>query len=158
MEPIAWMIGHQNQPTSVDSDIRDREMADMRMGADLLQVVIGFDDLLRKGRSRVEAANLLMKRYRHIDQQVLYSLVELEPEEADEHSHKCSIAKLSVGMVLAKDVYAKGGALVVTKGQEVTTSLLLKLKSLLIVGSITDSITVVETADTKAAEAASAGG
>ena len=34
MEPIAWMIAHQNRPTTVDTDITDREMADMRLGAD----------------------------------------------------------------------------------------------------------------------------
>ena len=144
MEPIAWLIAHQNRPTTVDSDIADREMADMRLGADLLQVAIGFDDLIRKGRSRVEAANLLMKQYRHVDQKVLFSLVELDPEKDETHGEKCSISNLSAGMVLAEDIYSKTGALVVTRGQEVTTTLILKLKSLLVVGAITDSVTVAK--------------
>jgi FixJ family two-component response regulator len=142
MEPIAWMIAHQNRPTSVDSDIADREMADMRLGADFLQVTIGFDDLIRKGKSRVEAANQLMKQYRHVDQKVLFSLVELDPEREDAQGAKFSIAKLCPGMVLAEDIYSKSGALVVTKGQEVTTTLILKLKSLLVVGAIADSVCI----------------
>lgn len=142
MEPIAWMIAHQNRPTSVDSDIADREMADMRLGADLLQVAIAFDDLIRKGKSRVEAANQLMKQYRHVDQKVLFSLVELDPEREDAQGQKCEIFKLSPGMVLAEDIFTKTGALVVTKGQEVTTTLILKLKSYLIVGEITDPILI----------------
>src|SRR5262249_4982143 len=140
MEPIAWMIAHQNRPTSVDSDIADREMAEMRLGADLLQVAIAFDDLLRKGKSRVEAANQLMKQYRHVDQKVLFSLVELDPERVDAQGRKCGIFKLTPGMVLAEDIYAKDGTLVVTKGQEVTKTLILKLKSLLLVGTITDPV------------------
>jgi FixJ family two-component response regulator len=140
MEPIAWMIAHQNRPTSVDSDIADREMADMRLGADLLQVAIAFDDLIRKGKSRVEAANQLMKQYRHVDQKVLFSLVELDPEKENTHGQKCGIFKLSPGMVIAEDIYTKSGILVVTRGQEVTTTLILKLKSYLVVDEITDAI------------------
>jgi FixJ family two-component response regulator len=157
MEPIAWMIAHQNRPTSVESDIADREMADMRLGADLLQVAIAFDDLIRKGRSRVEAANLLMKQYRQVDPKVLFSLVELEPEKDDMHCQKCGIEKLSPGMVVAEDVFTKTNALVVTRGQDVTPTLILKLKSLLVVGSITDSVTVAITAETSAELEAAAG-
>jgi FixJ family two-component response regulator len=154
MEPIAWMIGHQNQPTSVESDITDREMADMRLGADFLQVVIAFDDLIRKGKSRVEAANLLIRKYRHVDQQILYSLVELDPEKEDERSEECSIEELAPGMVLAADIYDQREALVVTKGQEVTSTLILKLKSLRQVGSIADSAYVLSTNDKSAGAAA----
>ena len=142
MEPIAWMIAHQNRPTTVDSDIADREMADMRLGADLLQVTIAFDNLIRKGRSRVEAANSLMKRYRHVDQKVLFSLVELDPEKEDTHSKKILINDLSPGMIVADDIYGKNGTLVVTKGEELTTTLLLKLKSLHLVGTIGESVAI----------------
>ncbi len=157
MEPIAWMIAHQNRPTSVNSDISDREMADMRVGAELLQVAIAFDDLVRKGRSRVEAANLLMKQHREMDQKVLFSLVELDPEKNDELTRKCNINKLAAGMVLTEDIYTKAGVLVVTKGWEVTTTLVLKLKSLLSVGAITDSVTIVLTEETLEEPKAAAG-
>ncbi|HSS96269.1 MAG TPA: HD domain-containing phosphohydrolase [Terriglobales bacterium] len=152
MEPIAWMIAHQNRPTSVDSDITDREMADMRLGADLLQVTIAFDDLLRKGRSRLEAANQVIKQYRHVDQKVVFSLIELDPEREENKGEPCAIEELSVGMVLAKNVYSKTGALVVTEGQQLTSTLILKLKNLLVAGGIDDSVFIV-TADASAAAA-----
>ena len=142
MEPIAWMIAHQNRPTTVDTDITDREMADMRLGADLLQVTIAFDDLLRKGRSRVEAANQVMKQYRHVDQQVLFSLVELDPELDDAEGESRTIEELSRGMIVAKNVYSKTGALVVTEGQELTSMLILKLKNLLVAGDVDDLVLV----------------
>src|SRR6185312_35808 len=140
MEPISWMIAHQNRPSTVDTDITDREMADMRVGADLLQVTIAFDDLLRKGRSRLEAANQVMKQYRHVDQKVVFGLVELDPEREDAKGEPCAIENLSVGMILAKNVYSKTGALVVTEGQQLTSTLILKLKNLLVAGGIDDSV------------------
>jgi len=156
MEPIAWMIAHQNRPTSVDFDIADREMADMHVGADLLQVIIAFDDLIRKGRSRVEAANMVMKQHRHVDQNVLFSLVELDPELDEAKGEPCPINKLSTGMILAKNVYSQTGALVVTEGQELTSTLILKLKYLLVAGDIPDSVFVVTPA-TVSASGATAG-
>ena len=143
MEPIAWMIAHQNRPTSVDSDITDREMADMRLGADLLQVIIAFDDLLRKGRSRVEAANQVMKQYRHVDQKVVFSLIELDPEREEAKGEPCAIEKLSAGMTLAKNVYSKTGALVVTEGQQLTSTVILKLKNLLVAGDVESTVFIV---------------
>lgn len=156
MEPIAWMIAHQNRPTTVDTDITDREMADMRLGADLLQVTIAFDDLLRKGRSRVEAANQVMKQYRHVDQKVVFSLIELDPERDDAKGEACGIRELSAGMTLAKNVYSKTGALIVAEGQQLTSTLIVKLKYLLMAGDVDDSVFVVNS-NALDANAASAG-
>jgi len=157
MEPIAWMIAHQNRPTSVDSDITDREMADMHLGADLLQVTIAFDDLLRKGRSRVEAANQVMKQYRHVDQQVVFSLIELDPEREEAKGELCAIEKLKVGMILGKNVYSKTGALVVTDGQQLTSTVIMKLKNLLVAGDVDGSVFIVAANTSLDAKAATAG-
>jgi FixJ family two-component response regulator len=154
MEPIAWMIAHQNRPTTVDTDITDREMADMRLGADLLQVTIAFDDLLRKGRSRVEAANQVMKQYRHVDQKVLFSLIELDPERNETKGEPCEIRELSPGMTLAKDFYSKTGALIVAEGQQLTSMLIVKLKYLLMAGDVEDSVFVVAAGGSAATSAA----
>src|ERR1044071_3354300 len=145
MEPIAWMIAHQNRPSTVDTDIANREMADMRLGADLLQVTIAFDDLLRKGRSRLEAANQVMKQYRHVDQKVVFSLVELDAEREESKGEPWLIEQLTAGMVLAKNVYSRASTLVVTEGQQLTPTLILKLKNLLAAGDIDDSVFVVGT-------------
>jgi CheY-like chemotaxis protein len=157
MEPIAWMIAHQSRATSVDSDIADREMADMRLGADLLQVAIAFDDLTRKGCSRVEAANRLMKLHRHVDQKALFALVELDPEKEDAQAQKCAIDKLSPGMILAEDVFATNGSLIVTRGQDVTATLILKLKSFQAAGSFTGPVAVTEPKSTMEGLKAAAG-
>lgn len=128
MEPIAWMIAHQNQTASVESDLADREMADMRMGAEILRVTLAFDELLRKGLSRTEAGTRLARQFRGLDPKILYALVELDPEVGDAEVRTCTVEELAVGMILDEDIYAKNGSLIVAKGQEVTLPLTLKLK------------------------------
>jgi response regulator RpfG family c-di-GMP phosphodiesterase len=56
LEPIAWMIEHQNQPFR---EIDDR--ADMRLGAEILRLTLAYEQLIHKGRSRIEAAHLLAR-------------------------------------------------------------------------------------------------
>jgi len=49
----------------------------------------------------------MMKRYRQIDQKILFGLVELDPERDDAEGQKRSITKLSPGMVLGDDSIPK---------------------------------------------------
>jgi len=143
MEPIAWMIAHQNTPITVDTDIANREMADMRQGAELLQLMIAFDELLRKGRSRTEAAHTLAKQYRYVDKDILYALVELDPEKQDALTQTCQVGELTPGAVLDQDVYSSSGSLIVTRGQEVTSALIIKLKNFEARGAISGTVTVL---------------
>ena len=128
MEPIAWMIAHQNQAASVESDLADREMADMRMGAEILRVTLAFDELLRKGLSRTEAGTRVARQFRDVDPKVFYALVELDPDVSDAEMRTCTVEELAVGMILDEDIYARNGTLIVAKGQEVTLPLIMKLK------------------------------
>ncbi len=47
LEPIAWMIEHQNRPFG---EIDDR--AEMRLGAEILRLTLAYEQLIHKGRSR----------------------------------------------------------------------------------------------------------
>jgi len=142
MEPIAWIIAHQSRPTTVEGDIADREAADMRLGADLLQVALAFDSLLHKGFSRAEAASRLSRQGRKLDPRIFEALVELEPEVADKQVRILPIADLSPGMIIEQEIRNRKGSLLVAAGQEVTLPLLLKLKSLLESESIDSSVHV----------------
>ncbi|MFZ0284614.1 MAG: HD domain-containing phosphohydrolase [Terriglobales bacterium] len=130
MEPIAWIIAHQNRPTTVEGDISDPERADMRLGADLLQVVLAFDALLHQGMSRTEAAHRLSRQGKRLDPRIFEALVELEPEAADKQVHTLPITELSPGMIIEQEIRNQTGSLLVASGQEVTLPLLLKLESL----------------------------
>lgn len=142
MEPIAWIVAHQNRPTSVEGDISDPERADMRLGADILQVALAFDSLLHKGLSRTEAASQLSRQGKKLDPRIFEALVELEPEAADKQVRTLPIADLSPGMIIEQELRSRNGSLLVARGQEVTLPLLLKLKSLHETKAIDDTLQV----------------
>ncbi len=142
MEPIAWMIAHQNRPAAVDTDLLNRDMADMRLGAEILRVVLTFDELVRTGNSRTEAANKVARQNRDLDPRIFHALVELQPESDKREVRSCSTEDLSIGMILEQDVRTSGGLLLVAKGQEITFPLILKLKNFHEKGAAPDTVTV----------------
>jgi CheY-like chemotaxis protein len=158
LEPIAWMIAHQNQSVSVEGDVADREMADMRLGAEILQATLAFDELLGRGLSRSEAAHNVSRQYRGLDPLVFHALVELEPEKEDRKVRVCAISELSSGMVLDQEIRTRDGLLVATSGQEVTSPLLMKLKNCLAKGTVEDGITISVAALASESAKAEAGG
>jgi CheY-like chemotaxis protein len=143
MEPIAWMIAHQNRSISVEGDVSDREMADMRLGAELLQATLGFDDLVGRGFSRTEAAHNASRQFRGLDPRVFRALVEIEPDKAERQVRLCGVDELTPGMVLDAEIRTNDGTLIVARGQEVTVPLLLKLNSFRGKGAIEDKFSVV---------------
>jgi response regulator RpfG family c-di-GMP phosphodiesterase len=129
MESIAWMIAYQNRQLPDDWDIGDREMREMRLGAQILRASLAFDLDLRKHHSRVEAAHSLQRRSDDLDPRIIDALVELEPEVAGEASFSVPIAELTAGLILEQEVRTNAGLLIAAKGQEITAPLLLKLKT-----------------------------
>lgn len=142
LEPIGWMIAHQNQPLPGDDVMIDRETADLRLGAELLRVSLTFDDLLRKGLSRTESAHKLSRQYKDLDSRVFTALVELDPEIHGRQVRSCSIEQLTTGMVLDQEVRTKDGMLIVAKGQEVTLAVIAKLKNFSKKGTVPETIAV----------------
>lgn len=150
MEPIAWIVAHQKQPITVEGDIADRDKADMRLGAQILQVTLAFDGLLRKGISRVEAATRLSRLHRGLDPRIFQALVELEPETADKDVRTVTIEEILPGMIVEQEIRTGAGVLVVAKGQEVTSPLILKLKNFYAAQAIEGTVQV-SSANTMAA-------
>ena len=142
MEPIAWMIAHQDQIPALEGDLADREMADMRLGAEILHIALQYDELLRRLGSKTEALHRLAFRHRKLDPRILQALLDFEPEPEDKGTQVCAIHELSAGMLLADDIRNSSGALVAEKGHEVTVPLILKLKNLESTGKIGGKTTV----------------
>jgi CheY-like chemotaxis protein len=142
MEPIAWMIAHQNHPAPVEGDVADREKADMRLGAEILRAALAFDDLLRKDSSKTEALHRLAIQHKDIDTRIIQALVEFQPDEEELDVRSCAIDELTPAMVLHEDVRTNSGSLIVAKGQEITVPLVLRLKSFRAKGVIGRSVTI----------------
>jgi response regulator RpfG family c-di-GMP phosphodiesterase len=144
MEPIARMIAYQNEELPADCGLSQRELAEVRMGAQIIRAALTFDALLRKRHSRLEAAHHLFNTCEGLDKKIIEAMVELEPEVVGNGARTLPIAELANGMILDQDVRTEKGLLVAAKGQEITSPLLLKLKSFLGKGAIADAVAVLQ--------------
>lgn len=127
MEPVAWMIRHQNVPVPEGAD---GDLADVRMGAEILRLILAYERLIHKGKSRTEAVHTLTMQNKGVNPAFFDALVMLDPNAEEGQTQKCRIEVLSPGMIIQDEIRTSLGGLVVAKGQEVTPPLILKLKNL----------------------------
>jgi CheY-like chemotaxis protein len=126
LEPIAWMIEHQNRPMVAASAV-EPGMANMRLGAEILRLTLAYEKLIHKGASRTEAAHRLASQNKSFSPEFFDALVTLDPNAEQGEIRKCRIQELSIGMIIQQEVRTAEGTLLVAKGQEVTSPLLSKL-------------------------------
>jgi CheY-like chemotaxis protein len=126
LEPIAWMIEQQNHPTV---EANDAQPAEMRMGAKILRLILAYEELIHKGKSRTEAAHLLSRQNTNFNPDFFLALVALDPNAEEGQTKECRITELSPGMIIQQEVRTHEGELLVSKGQEVTSMVMLKLKN-----------------------------
>jgi len=152
LEPIAWMIEHQNRPVR---EVDESERSDMRMGAEILRLTLAYEQLIHKGTSRTEAAHRLASQNKGFSPEFFEALVTLDPNAENGEIRKCRIDELSPGMIIQEEMRTGEGALVVSKGQEVTPPLMLKLKNFharrMIAGDVTVSMPTTALAFVKGA-------
>jgi len=142
LEPIAWMIKYQAQQPPFEGDTTDRQKSEMRIGAEILRLALDFEKLIGQGSSRTEAAHTLSRQYKSFSPGVFEALVELDPNAEEGEVRRCWVNELSPGMIVQKDIRTFTGSLVVSKGQEVTVPLILKLKNLCDRKALTGDVTV----------------
>lgn len=127
LEPIAWMIEHQNRPVPEASD---SERADMRLGAEILRLILAYERLIHKGVSRTEAVHSLTRQNKGFSPKFFEALVALDPNAEEGKIQRCRIEDLVPGMIIQQEVRSPDNMLLVSKGQEITSALLLKLNNL----------------------------
>ena len=133
LEPIAWMILHQNRP--VDKS-EEADMPDIRLGAEILRLILAYEQATHKGASRTEAAHTLNRQNPKVGPEFFEALVTLDPNAEDGQTQKCRIDELAPGMIIQQDVHSHAGTLLVSNGQEVTPTVIFKLKNFHSRGSI----------------------
>jgi len=159
LEPVAWMIAHQNDSALAADDPTNLQTADIRLGANLLRATLAFDDLVGKGLSKKEAAERLSQEHKDFDPRIFRALreLELDTEKTQTVVRTCSVEELiPFGMVLEQEVRTKAGLLLVAQGQEVTEALILRLKSFQEYGSIGGSVMLTVSTTVNQAKVATA--
>jgi len=155
LEPIAWMIEHQNRSVPKEGD---PVQADIRKGAELLRLILTYEDAVHKGSSRNEAAHLLVRPNPKLSPEFFAALVSLEPSAEEDAVRYRRIEELSPGMIIQQELRPHG-TLIISKGKEVTTTAIFRLENLLSRCAIPASIKVsTPRAPAASAQGASTGG
>lgn len=131
LELIAKMIEGQHEPpyVSVAPNSLDSDRNITAFGAQLLKLVLDFDQQLIWGMSEPAALSILQGRTNQYNPHLLAALKEVTHVEADGSLKEVTVKELKVGMIIDRDVEALNGNLLVHEGQEVSLSVLLRLRN-----------------------------
>jgi response regulator RpfG family c-di-GMP phosphodiesterase len=88
LEAIAWMIQHQTRPVSETEEVG---VGEMRLGAEILRLILAYEQAIHKGSSRTEAAHVLARQNRNFSPEFFQALVTLDPNAEEGEIRKCRI-------------------------------------------------------------------
>lgn len=128
LDLVASIISHQLRPYNAFQEVPDLP-EDVCLGAQILKIAIDFDSLLHRGYSRPDALHQLQENKALYNPDILQIVAKLEVEEEQEKIIAVDVRGMTVGMIVAQDIMASNGVLIVPKGQEVTWSLLQGLQN-----------------------------
>jgi ActR/RegA family two-component response regulator len=126
LEPIAWMIGEQTEFRPAEGGNQMPES--IVTGAAILRLAIRYDNLRIQGMSKTEAIADL-RRNDGFEQPLLNALGELDSGSAMMEKKLSPVSELRSGMVLEEEIRTNTGLLIVAKGQEISYTLLARLKN-----------------------------
>jgi response regulator RpfG family c-di-GMP phosphodiesterase len=144
LEPVAWMIAQQRESVPLGKEVGDQEMLDtINLGAQVLRTALAFDQLLSRQVSKADAIQQLMAKAKNGELRMIQALADAELEFDRMIPRTCLVGDLSPGMILHQEVRTQTGMLVVAKGQEITSPLLIRLRNFRQKQTIADKILVL---------------
>ena len=126
LQPIAEMIYNQRKGGS-GADASGSEV--VALGSRILAAALDFEEYVSLGASRRQAIEALNKNVHKYGSRVLRALGSVDTVRGQSRTQKVSVEKLEVGMVLEDDIRNREGALIVSRGHEVTPSSLQRLRN-----------------------------
>jgi response regulator RpfG family c-di-GMP phosphodiesterase len=98
-------------------------------GSRALRVVVDYDLLESQGNSTAMAFDVMRGRTGRYDPAILERLAQIHKSTQEFEVRELPVRMLAPGMVLAQDVRTRQGSLVIARGQEVTPSLVERLRN-----------------------------
>jgi response regulator RpfG family c-di-GMP phosphodiesterase len=145
LEPVREILQYQDKHYDGQGPPHDRTSPHaIPWGARALKAALDFDVLESQGYSVQVALDTMRARKGWYDPALLEAIARLQgdkPREAtvvDLHLHE-----VRPGMVFAQDVKTRSGLLLIARGQEVTPSLVVRIKNLALNSKINDSVLVI---------------
>lgn len=130
LEAVAQMIAGQLKPGDSSLPIADSNREDVvARGVKLLQVASSFDEQITRGVPQRSALARMQVRTDEYDASFVSALSGLEPAESNKEVRFARVRDLHCLMVANEDIKSKNGLLLLAKGQEVTASVIARLRS-----------------------------
>jgi response regulator RpfG family c-di-GMP phosphodiesterase len=124
LEIVAQMVAHQATERPAGLNLSES----VSTGAQLLTIARDFDEQIFRGGS-LEAVLSQMKSRGIYNQAFVSALQEVELEELTTETRSVSLAQIKTGMILNYDVLSTNGILLMGKGQEITESAIIRLRT-----------------------------
>jgi len=139
MGRVADIIEHQEHTLNDPAYQRNPDVIPLE--SRILKVAIDMDTLESTGHTKQQAMDTLRLHGKQYDPAVLHNLRVISNKTILK-TKKVSMANLSPPMVLAEDIRAKSGAMVLPKGQPVTLTMLTRLHNFSLFQPIQEPLTV----------------
>jgi FixJ family two-component response regulator len=131
LESTSWIIGQQLKPDipEAGSTFPPYSSAELTRAAKVLKLAVAFEQLREKFPAQGAALSHIRKRSNEFESSLIDTLTSLRPLEATKQLRKVSTARLRAGMVLDQEIKNGQGVLLVAKGQELTSALIMRLEN-----------------------------
>jgi response regulator RpfG family c-di-GMP phosphodiesterase len=132
LDVISQMIARQFEPSTVEVDPRQLAAEEdvVVLGAQLLNLVLEFDEMSQRGTPRHVIMAVLRRRVNTHNPLLVDALETIEITSiAQGDVVELPVSALKVGMLVTQDVWSKNDLLLVQPGQEITPSVLIRLRN-----------------------------
>lgn len=144
LEPVAEIIAYQEKRfNGAGLPHDDKHGLEIPLGARILKLALDFDKLLESKIHNLEAIKEIQRRGDWYDPYLVDALKVIVTDGLTYEPQSVSSHALALGMILAADVVTKNGLLLIANGQEVTSSLYLRVQNYADREMIIDSIKVL---------------
>jgi hypothetical protein len=128
LESASWMIGQQlKRDIPKPGDFPDFSPTELSLGAKILKLAVAFEEQRFKFPSKNLALASLRDRSVEFEPGLVNTLRDLPADNADKQLSRVSTTRLRAGMILDQEIKNSRGALLVAKGQELTSALIMRL-------------------------------
>lgn len=144
MESVALMIEGQMKPFGAyERPGPPSTRSEMDLGAQMLKAAVEFDRLVSQGTPHRKAVEELLKHPKDVDQALVATLRTAEFGVSDRVTRLMKIKDITPGMVVGENIYTDKKLLLVPKGQEITHTLMERLRNFWRNGLIAEQIMVI---------------
>ncbi|MDT7043631.1 HD-GYP domain-containing protein [Candidatus Nitronereus thalassa] len=141
MEKVADIIEYQEDTLDETTDSIESKIVPFE--SRILKVAIDLDGLESTGHTKQQALDTLRQHAKKYDPAVLNALRALSSKTLPFKTKEVAMADLNPSMILAEDIRAKSGAIVLPKGQPVTFTMLTRLHNFSLFQPIREPIQVL---------------